>query len=103
MNRPGSWRCTFIVHEWYSGRRPASSCCQYGMLLPLRVSGTRNGGCGHAGQPASQLNAELAGNAGAVTLYPPMNPFQCELPPVFLTEPKVRAALARTTVLAFTL
>ena len=50
------------------GRRPESSGCQYGMLLPLSVSGTRNGGSGHAGQPASQLNAELAGNAGAVTL-----------------------------------
>src|SRR5688572_8514564 len=73
------------------------------MLLPLSVSGTRNGGSGHAGQPASRLNAELAGSAGAVTLYPPKNPFQCELPPVFFTDPKVRAALIRATVLVSTL
>ena len=103
MNRPGSWRWTFMVHEWYSGSRPESSGCQYGMLLPFSVSGTRNGGCGHAGQPLSQLKAELAGKAGAVTLYPPMKPFQWELPPVFLTDPNVRAALKRATVLASTL
>jgi hypothetical protein len=38
------------------------------MLLPFNVSGTRNGGCCHDGQPASQLKAELPGKARAVTL-----------------------------------
>ena len=32
-----------------------------------------------------------------------MKPFQCELPPVFFTEPKVRATLARRTVSLFRL
>src|SRR5260370_42575674 len=71
------------------------------MLVPLSVSGTRNGGCGQAGQPPSQLKAELEGKAGAATLYPPMKPFQWELPPVFFTDPKVRAPLTRATVSLF--
>jgi hypothetical protein len=32
-----------------------------------------------------------------------MKPFQCELPPVFFTEPKMRAPLRRTTVFGFRL
>src|SRR5437867_4519448 len=71
------------------------------MWLPLSVSGTRKGGTGQAAQPASQLKAELAGKAGAVTLYPPMKPFQWELPPVFFTDPKVREPLTRATVSLF--
>ena len=35
---------------------------------------------------------------GRSTLYPPMKPFQCELPPVFFTDPKVREPFRRATV-----